>query len=286
MSRSEQTTKRYLIHALMIFLVLLSIAPIYVLLINATRSTEEINTGLSIIPSKYTLNNWRVLTNRSGEARWEYGLRIWIGFLNSGIIAISTTVLSVYFSAMTAYGLHVYKFRGRIVIWAIILIIMMLPGSLTVIGFYQFINRIRLTDSFLPLIIPSIASAATVLFIRQYMMSVLSLELIDAARIDGAGEYRIFNTIIIPIVIPALAAQSIFTFVGSWNSFFMPFIILSTESKYTLPMFVNLLRTDLYRTEFGGVYLGMAISIIPIIIFYSFMSRFIISGITMGGIKE
>jgi multiple sugar transport system permease protein len=278
MSRSDQPMKRYLIHALMIFLVLLAIVPVYVLLINATRSTEEINLGISIIPSKNTVYNWHALTNR--------GFKIWRGFLNSAIISVSSTVLSVYFSGMTAYGLHVYKFRGRMAIWAVILIIMMLPGSLTFIGFYQFIARIRLTDSFLPLIIPGIAAATTVLFIRQYMMSVLSLELIDAARIDGAGEYRIFNTIIVPVIIPALAAQSIFAFVGSWNNFITPFIILSTESKYTLPMLIYALRGDIYRTEFGGIYLGIAVSLIPIIIFYSFMSQFIISGITMGGIKE
>jgi multiple sugar transport system permease protein len=163
---------------------------------------------------------------------------------------------------------------------------MMLPASLTFIGFYQQMASWKLTDSYIPLIIPSIAAAGAVLFIRQYMMSVLSVELIDAARIDGAGEYRIFNIIILPVIIPALAAQAIFSFVGSWNNFLTPFVLISSESKYTLPMFIFLLRGDIYRTEQGGIYLGIAISLIPILIFYAFMSRFIISGLTMGGIKE
>jgi multiple sugar transport system permease protein len=277
-SKTDQPMKRYLIHAFMLFLGLLAIIPVYVLIINATRSTEQINLGLSIVPGANIAYNWNALTSR--------GFQIWQGFGNSSFISISTTLLSIYFSALTAYGLHVYRFKGRAIIWTIILIIMMLPGSLTFIGFYQQMAGWGWTDTYLPLILPGIAAAATVLFIRQYMSSVLSLELIDAARIDGAGEYRIFNMIIIPVIIPALAAQAIFTFVGSWNNFLTPFVMLSSQSKYTLPMLVFALRGDIYRTEYGGIYLGIAASLVPIIIFYSFMSRFIISGITMGGIKE
>ena len=270
--------KRNLIHIFMIFLFLLAIVPVYILMINATRSTEQINTGLTLIPGGNVAYNWNALTSR--------GFKIWHGFLNSVIIAITTTVVSVYFSALTAYGLHVYRFKGRLALWALILIIMMLPGSLTFIGFYQLMASWKLTDNYIPLIIPSIAAAGTVLFIRQYMSAVLNKELIDAARIDGAGEYHIFNMIILPVIIPALAAQSIFTFVGSWNNFLTPFVLISSNSKYTMPMLIFQLRGDIYRTEFGGIYLGIAVSLIPIIIFYSFMSRFIISGLTLGGIKE
>jgi len=223
--------------------------------------------------------NWRALTGR--------GFKIWQGFGNSAFIAVFATVLSIYFSAMTAYGLHIYNFKGRAFIWGIILLIMMLPGSLTFIGFYQLMASWKLIGTYYPLILPGIAAAATVLFIRQYMSSVLNKELIDAARIDGAGEYSIFNIIILPVIVPALAAQAIFTFVGSWNNYLIPAIILGgNEKMHTLPMLIMSLRGDIYRTEFGGIYLGVAVSLIPIMIFYSFMSRFIISGITMGGIKE
>jgi len=277
--RSDSPIKRYIIHAFMIFLGLLAILPVYILMINATRSIEQINTGLSIIPGTNALNNWKALNSRAE-------VLIWNGFLNSAVIALSTTVLSIYFSALTAYGLHVYRFIGRTAIWAIILVIMMLPGSLTFIGFYKLMATWGLIDSYIPLIIPGIAAAATVLFIRQYMSSVLSMELIDAARIDGAGEFRIFNFIILPVIVPALAAQAIFTFVGSWNSFVTPLVIIVSETKKTLPLIIALLHGDIYRPQVGGIYLGVAISLIPIIVFYSFMSRFIISGITMGGIKE
>jgi multiple sugar transport system permease protein len=274
----EHPIKRTIIHGLMLFLGIVAIVPVYVLLINATRSTEQINLGLSVLPGSNLAYNWNALVTR--------GFRIFRGFFNSSIIAICSTALVIYFSALTAYALHVYRFRGRTAMWILIMIIMMLPGSLTFIGFYQLMATWRLTDSYIPLIIPSIAAAGAVLFIRQYMTSVLNVELIDAARIDGAGEFRIFNVIILPVTIPALAAQAIFAFVGSWNNFLTPFVLISTQDKYTLPMYVFLLRGDIYRTETGGIYLGIAVSLVPIIIFYIFMSRFIISGLTMGGVKE
>lgn len=272
--------KRFFIYIAMIVLALLAVVPIYLLLINSTRSTEQINEGISLLPGSIgqVVYNWKALTNR--------GFQIQQGFFNSLYLAFFMTIFSVYFSAMTAYGLHVYRFKGKNFLWGLILLIMMLPASLSFIGFYQFVARLKLLNSYIPLIIPTIASAGTVLFIRQYLASILSLELVDASRIDGAGEFRTFNTIVLPIVTPALAAQSIFSFVGSWNSFITPFVLISTTKKYTLPMLVQMLRGDIYRTEYGGIYLGIAVSIVPILFFYAFMSRFIISGITMGGVKE
>ncbi len=270
--------RRFFIYIIMIIITLLAIVPIYTMLINATRSTEQINNGLSLIPGTNLLYNWNALTSR--------GFQISQGFINSAIIALSSTVLCVYFSAMTAYGVHVYKFKGRNLLWTIILLIMMLPASLSFIGFYQFMSKLHLLDNYIPLIIPSIAAASTVLFLRQYMQSILQKELIDAARIDGAGEFRIFNTIILPILTPAMSAQAIFAFVASWNNFFTPFVLISSTKKYTLPMLVQMLRGDIYRTEYGGIYLGIAVSIIPILIFYAFMSKYIISGVAAGGVKE
>jgi multiple sugar transport system permease protein len=270
--------KQILVQIIMILLAIIALVPIYLLMVNATRSTEQINTGLTLIPGGNAMFNWGVLTGR--------GFQIWQGFGNSAIISVSTTILSVYFSAMTAYGLHVYRFKGRALLWTVILIIIMLPATLSIIGFFQFISLIKLRDSYIPLVIPSIAAAGTVLFLRQYMLAAIYTELIDAARIEGASEYKIFNSISLPVMLPALAAQSIFTFVGSWNNFITPFILLSSEKKYTLPMLVQTLRGNIYRAEVGAIYLGIAISLVPIIVFYAFMSRFIISGITMGSLKE
>jgi multiple sugar transport system permease protein len=278
----DLNTQRFFIYLVMIILFFLAVIPIYLMLINATRSTAEINRGISWIPGTNLIENLKFLAAYDMKPKM-YPQQ---GLLNSAIISISCTVLSVYFSCMTAYGLHVYRFFFFCLLWMVILIVMMLPSTLSFIGFYQFMVTLKLLDNYIPLIIPSIAAAGTVLFIRQYMSAVLSKELIDAARIDGAGEFRIFNSVILPTIVPVMAAQAIFTFVASWNNYFTPMILLSSMKKYTIPMLVRLLNTNLYRVELGGVYLGLAITVAPIIIFYSFLSRFIISGLTLGGIKE
>ncbi|MCQ2981673.1 MAG: carbohydrate ABC transporter permease [Treponemataceae bacterium] len=270
--------KRIIIYVLMVFFALLAVIPIYLMLVNATRTNAQINEGISFLPGGNTIQNWKNLTNR--------GFKIFRGFGNSAFISFWCTILGVYFSSLTAYGIHVYRFKFRNLLWGFILLVIMIPGSLSFIGFYQFMARLHLTDSYIPLIIPSIAAAGTVLFMKQYMESILSFELIDAGRIDGAGEWRIFNTIMLPILSPAIATQSIFSFVGSWNNFMTPFVLLSNQDKYTLPMLVQTLRGDIYRTEYGSIYLGVAVSLIPILVFYAVMSRFIIAGVTMGGVKE
>jgi multiple sugar transport system permease protein len=277
-ARQSLFMKRFVVYVLMILFAFIAIVPVYLMLINATRSNAQINAGISFLPGGNTMSNWRNLTNRN--------FQIWQGFSNSAFIAICSTLLGVYFSALTAYAIHVYRFKGRNLLWAFILIVIMIPGTLSFIGFYQFMAKIHLTNNFVPLIIPSIASAGIVLFLKQYMESILSFELIDAGRIDGASEFRIFNTVMLPILTPALAAQSIFSFIGSWNNFMIPFVLLSDQKKYTLPMLVQTLRGDIYRTEYGSIYLGIAVSLVPILVFYAFMSRYIISGITMGGVKE
>ncbi|MCR5317514.1 MAG: carbohydrate ABC transporter permease [Treponema sp.] len=282
---SKRAVKSSIIYFVMIVLTLVAVVPIWIMLINATRSTEEINAGLALVPTGHawqqTVYNLHTLTNR--------GFKIWRGFLNSAIISFGTTILCVYFSTLTAYGIYVYHFKGKKFLWGLVMFLIMLPGTLSFIGFYQFMALLGLTGNwkgFIPLTIPSIASAATVMFIHQYMESILSLELIEAARIDGAGEFFTFNRIVLPIMQPAMATQAIFAFVGSWNNFMTPSVIITNEDYATLPMLVQKLRGDIYRTEFGGIYLGIAISLIPIIIFYAIMSRYIIAGITMGSVKE
>lgn len=276
--QQQKFTQQLVIYAFMIVFALIAVVPIWLMLINATRSTAEINEGISLFPSVYAMANWKVLTGR--------GFKLAVGFKNSLTISIFVTMLSVYFSSLVAYGIHVYHFRARKILWNLIMMLIMLPASLSFIGFVQFMSKAHLMNSYIPLIIPSIASAGTVLFMKQYMDSVLSFELIEAARIDGASEFGIFNGIILPVLKPALATQAIFAFVGSWNNFMTPFVLLSSTEKYTLPMLVQMLRGDIYRTEYGGIYLGIAVSLIPIIIFYAFMSRYIISGLTMGSVKE
>jgi multiple sugar transport system permease protein len=147
-------------------------------------------------------------------------------------------------------------------------------------------SRLGLTDTYVPLILPAIASAGAVFFGKQYLESVVIGDLIDAGRIDGAGELAIFHRIMMPIAVPGAFTMGIFAFVASWNNFFTPFILISSIEKYTLPMLVQTLRGDVYRTEYGSIYLGLAFSVLPIMIIYALFSRYIVSGIAMGSVKE
>jgi multiple sugar transport system permease protein len=167
-----------------------------------------------------------------------------------------------------------------------IMAVMMIPAQVSGIGFYQFMYRLHWTNSFLPLILPAIAAPSAVFFMRQYLLGALSLDIVNSARIDGAGEFYIFNRIVLPIVKPVMATQAIFSFVGSWNNLFTPMILLTDQDKYTMPIMVSLLRGDIYKTEYGSVYLGLALTVLPLFIIYFVLSKYIIAGIALGSIKE
>ncbi|MHC5373271.1 carbohydrate ABC transporter permease [Enterococcus sp. LJL120] len=270
--------KRMLIYIFLILLTLLSILPFWVVLMNSTRSAEQIQQGLSLLPGSNLQYNWEVLMNK--------GFDIFGGFRNSLLISACSTILTVYFSAMAAYSVIAYRFKGRKVAFVIILGLLMIPQQISMIGFYQFMSKLGLLNSYIPLILPAVASPTTVFFLKQYLETIYHPDLADSARLDGAGEISIFHKIILPLMKPGLATMAIFSFVTSWNNFLMPLILINDNEKYTLPMLVQLLKTDVYRTEFGSMYLGISLSIIPLLLIYLFLSKYIVGGVTAGGIKE
>ena len=270
--------QRFFIYFLLLLVLLITLLPIWALLVNATRSTVEIQQGLSMLPSGHLLDNYGILVGR--------GLNLPRGFINSVFISVSVTVLTVYFSLLTAYGIVVYNFPGKQFLYSFILVLVLLPLQLSIIGFYQYMSRLGFTDSYVPLILPSIAAAGSVFFAKQYLESVVIHDLIDAARIDGAGEFATFHRVMLPIAAPGAFTLGIFAFVASWNNFFTPFIMISSIEKYTLPMLVQTLRGDVYRTEYGSIYLGIAATILPILVIYALFSRYIVSGIALGAVKE
>jgi multiple sugar transport system permease protein len=276
--RSSLTIYRALIYIFLVVLAIVTIIPIWLVLVNATRSTLEIQQGLSAIPSTNLLNNYGILEGR--------GLNLGRGFTNSLFVAVCSTVLAVYFSLLTAYGIVVYDFKGKQVFTSFIILLVLIPMQLSIIGFYQYMSRIGLTDNYASLILPVIASAGAVFFGKQYFESVVVRDLIDAGRVDGAGEFGIFHRIMMPIAVPGAVTLGIFAFVAAWNNFFNAFILISSIEKYTLPMLVQLMRGDVYRTEYGAIYLGLAVTIVPIIVIYLIFSRFIVNGIAMGAVKE
>ena len=273
------TGRKIVIHIVCIFLSFLSILPFWVMIVNSTRSTPEIQQhALSLIPSSHMVKNFEILTGKSFSPL--------VGLMNSMIISVGVTLLTVYFSSLTAYALVAYEWKLKSAFFKFIVGVMMIPAQVTMIGFYQMSYKIGMTNKLSMLILPAIAAPATVFFMRQYLYPTLSMEIVQAARIDGAGEFRIFNTIVLPIMKPAIATQAIFCFVNSWNDLFRPLVLLTDSKKYTMPIMVSLLRGDIYKTEYGSIYMGLTLTVVPLIIVYLILSKYIIAGVALGGVKS
>lgn len=275
MSMKGQCTLAYIVLIIISFFCLFWF---YVLFINATRSNGALKKGFTAIPGGHLIENWKNLLAGT--------LPVWNGMFNSIFIATCSAVLCTYFSTMTAYAIHAYNFKAKKFMFTFILAVMMIPTQVTALGFLQLLGKIGLDDSFVPLIVPSIAAPVTFFYMKQYMESNLPLELVEAARIDGSGEFNTFNKIVFPLMKPAIAVQAIFTFVQSWNNYFIPALVLHSDKKKTLPVLIAQLRSaDFLKFDMGQVYVMIAFSIFPVIIVYILLSRFIVEGVSAGAVK-
>lgn len=263
-----------------ILLAIISLFPFVILMINSTRTSVEVQqNAVSLIPGTNLFKNLEFLDGKNNFDPIK-------GFTNSLIISASSTVLTIYFSTMTAFALVAYDWKLRKPFFTFIMAVLMIPAQVTGIGFFQFMYKIGLTNNYLALILPAIAAPTVVFFMRQYMIPALPMDILHSARIDGAGEFRIFNQIVLPMMKPAMATQAIFAFVTSWNNLFMPMILINDTEKSTMPMMVSLLRGDIYKTEFGAVYLGLFLTVLPVLVVYFLLSKHIIAGVALGGVKE
>ena len=272
-----RTIVAYLVLILLSFLCLFFF---YILIINATRSHADLQKGFSALPGGYLLENLKNVANDGSFPMFK-------GIVNSLIVSISTAALCTYFSSLTAYGLYAYDFKGKKIAFTFIMAILVMPTQVTAMGFLRLITNMGMYDSLLPLIIPSIASPAVFYFMYSYLQSSLPLSLVEAARIDGSGEFMTFNRIVLPIMKPAIAVQAIFTFVGAWNNYFVPALVIQSKDKMTVPILIATLRgADYLNFDMGKIYTMIMVAIVPIIIVYLFLSKYIIAGITLGGVKE
>lgn len=267
-------------HVVLIILSFMCLFFFYVLIVNASHSHAELQKGFSALPGKYF---WKNLMNVANDGSFP----MFRGILNSIIVSGCSAVLCTYFSSLTAYGLYAYDFKARNVAFTFIMAILVMPTQVTAMGLLRLITKMGLYDSLLPLIIPSVASPAVFYFMYSYLQSSLPMSLVEAARIDGSGEFRTFNSIVLPIMKPAIAVQAIFTFVGSWNNYFVPALVIQSKSKMTVPILIATLRgADYMNFDMGKIYMMITVAIVPIVIVYLLLSKFIISGVTLGGVKE
>lgn len=270
--------RRALAYIVLVIISFFCLCWFYILFVNATRSNSELARGFRLLPSNNFWKNWTNLVN--GTIPILYGLG------NSLLVSTLSAVLCTYFSSMTAYAIHAYDFKLKKFMFTFILMIMMIPTQVTALGFVQLVDTLNLRDSFIPLIIPTIAAPVTFFYMKQYMESTLPLAIVESARIDGAGEFRTFNTIVMPMMKPAIAVQAIFTFVSSWNNYFVPALILDSDKRKTLPILIAQLRSaDFLKFDMGQVYVMIAFSIFPVIIVYLILSKNIVQGVAMGSVK-
>lgn len=270
--------KKVVLYIVLSLMAVTCMIPFLLMIVNATRSGREIMTSFTLIPGDSLKDNWNAV----------FGFfNLFQGLWNSFKVAVPATILTSYFSALTAYALAVYKFKGKNVIFYTIVIFMMIPGQLSLIGFYNLVSGLKMIDSYVPLIIPAIAAPGTVFFLKQYLESVLPMSLLEAARIDGAMEITIFHKIVFPIMVPGVATMAIGGFIGNWNSYLIPLLLLNSPKKFTLPVMIASLNASKdIGTNQGAIYMALAVSIVPILIVFCFCSKYIIGSISAGSVKE
>lgn len=278
-AKAMLTLSRVVVYIILIFLSVLCLFSFYMLIINATRSNADLQGGFRLLPQGNFLINLK-------NAWTDVSINVPRGMVNSFLVAASTALVTTYFSALTAYGLHAYDFKLKKAATTFILGVMVIPKQVSATGFVQMCYKLGWTDNYLPLILPGIAAPVVFFYMKQYMASVLPMEIVDAARVDGSGEFFTFNRIVLPMVKPALAVQLIFSFVESWNNYFLPALILNRNEMKTVPIMIAQLRSaDYSKFDMGKVYMFILLAILPVLIVYIFLSRFIIKGVTAGSVK-
>ena len=270
---------RIVVYCILIFLSIVCLFSFYMLIINATCSNAQLQAGFTLLPK----NNFFVnLKNAWTDA----SINIPRGMLNSFFIAACSALLTTYFSALTAYGIHAYRFKLRKAAFYFIMAVMMIPPQVSAVGFIQMMYKLKLTNSYIPLILPSIAAPVVFFYMKQYLESVLPMEMVEAARMDGSGEFHTFNRIVLPIMKPALAVQMIFSFVSSWNNYFIPALLLDKKEMKTVPIMIAQLRSaDYSKFDMGKVYMFILLAILPVLVVYIILSKSIIKGVTAGSVK-
>ena len=279
---------RVLLTFLCVIVAIMCLFPIAVLIINVTRSSNEIAKGFSFAFGSSFGENFSLLMKYLSDN--DYSLIV--SFFNSALISILSTSVSIYFSALTAYAIHVYDFKGKAFFEKFLLVLIIIPSQLGAVGFFlmakkylalsPYINQTYL--SYAIFILPAIAGASTVYYIKQYMKNNFSLEYVDAARMDGASEFRIFNTICLPFIKSSLATMALFGIISSWNNFMGPLTFLKNHELFTFPQVAYQIGKET-SIDYGAQYMGIFITALPMLLVYIFMNRIIMKGTAAGGIK-
>jgi multiple sugar transport system permease protein len=266
---------KFAIYAFLIIVALTCLLPFYSMMITSTHANSDIARKLLLLPGTEFMNNYNRLLDT---------VPIWRGFVNSVFITVTSTILSLYFSALAGYGFSKFNYKGKNILFMAVLGTMMIPGQLGIIGFFKLMDSFNMLNTYWPIILPSISNAFGIFFMKQMCDSSVPTEILESGRIDGCGELKIFHRLVLPLLMPAVATLGIFSFIGKWNDFLTPMIILFDNDLQPLPVMIASVKSQ-FSTDFGAMYVGIVISVIPILIFFSIVSKKIISGVTAGALK-
>ncbi|MDT9027131.1 carbohydrate ABC transporter permease [Rossellomorea yichunensis] len=270
----KRKTEKTLVALLMILGgVLVSIPFIWMISSSFKPESEVLQIPPTLFPENPTMENYLNLFESMN-----FGV-----YLRNTLVIVLFSFLGLFFNAMAGYGFAKFHFKGKEKIFYIVLATMMIPAQVTMIPVYLILNEMGLTNTMAGIILPGLAAAFSIFLFRQFMTTIPT-DLLEAARLDGAGEFYIFFKLIVPIAKPIFAVQGILTFIGAWNSFLWPLIIANDESLYTLSVGLSLLQGQ-YANNFGLQMAGAAFMVVPIIIIFSFFQKYIVEGFTMSGIK-
>lgn len=266
---------RYVVYILLAAGAVISVVPFYWMVVAATHDNAELfHSPPPFVPGGALLRNITSLENSIGFGRV---------MLNSVGIAVVYTVLSSLISAMCGYGLAKYRFRGRGLLLGLVLATMMIPFQVLLVPLFQMMSSIGWVDTYQAVILPFLANSFGIFLMRQAFLGFPD-ELIESARIDGAGDLRIFYRIVLPVVRPQLGALTIFTFMSQWNAFLWPLLMLNSQSKYTAPVALYTLVGGTH-VDYSGLVLGSLLATLPLmLIFFVFQKQFV-AGLLGGAVK-
>ncbi|MDR2553770.1 MAG: carbohydrate ABC transporter permease [Treponema sp.] len=279
MKKQKDLPQRVVIFVICTLTAAFALVPFFFMLISSFKPGQELmrfGINLKIDTGVMNINNYRLLfTEAEGiYFRW---------YLNSALIAFVQTVLSIGFSSMVGYGLAVYRFRMRGLVFALVMIVMMVPVEILLLPLYKLMINLRLYNTYAGIILPYAVSPFAVFFFRQYLAGI-PRDYVDAARIDGCGEFRIYGRIMLPLMTPAIGAMTILQAMGSWNAFVWPMIVTGAREMMTLPVGLQTMITP-YGNNYNMLMPGAVLAVIPIAVIFLCKQSSFIDGMTIGGVK-
>lgn len=272
--RSWTWLNQLLPHLVLLFLTFTSVMPFVWMFFGSFKTYVELTSSKALLPINWTLDNYIQITQRLGFVR---------GFFNTALVAVIVTAATLLTSALAGYVFAKYRFWGRERLFTVLLSTMMVPFAVVLVPLYVTVANLALADKLLGIIITSLCSTFGIFLMRQFMESIPN-DLIDAGRIDGAGEWWIFSRVVLPLAKAPLSALAVFTFLGSWDSFLWPLVVLTSPENRTLPLVLAGLRS-LYWSRYEMFAAGSMLTVLPVMIIYAFASKQFVRGIAMTGLK-